>query len=92
MHSATTEDTSWRTRAACRGLTGLFYPSDQETREQQTAAAQAVCARCPVAEQCLAHAVEHNERYGIWGGAAPRERRRLRREWYAHQVGQRCSA
>jgi WhiB family redox-sensing transcriptional regulator len=41
--------------------------------------AKAVCAACPVREQCLAHAVAYDERYGIWGGLNQDERRHLRR-------------
>jgi hypothetical protein len=31
--------------------------------------AKAGCARCPIAAQCLAGAIERGERYGVWGGA-----------------------
>ena len=40
--------------------------------------AKAVCARCPVRAQCLAHALAHGERYGVWGGLSEPERRRLK--------------
>jgi WhiB family redox-sensing transcriptional regulator len=67
---------SWRQRAACRGLDPeIFFPdSDEEAGE-----AKAVCARCPVREACLEHALAHREREGIWGGATERERRRILR-------------
>ena len=39
--------------------------------------AKAVCARCPVRAQCLAHALAHGERFGVWGGLSEPERRRL---------------
>jgi len=39
--------------------------------------AKAVCARCPVRAQCLAHALAHGERFGVWGGFSEPERRRL---------------
>jgi WhiB family redox-sensing transcriptional regulator len=35
---------------------------------------------CPVRAECLGYALEHQERYGIWGGLSERERRRLTRE------------
>jgi len=41
--------------------------------------AKAVCAGCPVCAQCLAHALAHGERYGVWGGLSEPERRRLER-------------
>ena len=30
--------------------------------------------------ECLEYALEHDERFGIWGGLSERERRRLKRE------------
>ncbi len=44
-----------------------------------TAEAKAVCSRCPVRPECLAFALEHRERFGVWGGASERERRRMTR-------------
>ncbi len=35
----------------------------------------ALCARCEIREECLAIAVRHDERRGIWGGTFPHERR-----------------
>ena len=37
--------------------------------------ARRLCRRCPVRDECLAHAVAHNEPVGIWGGLTPSERR-----------------
>lgn len=52
-----------------------FYPEKGgSTRE-----AKAVCRRCPVIDECLAYALEHVERHGIWGGLSERERRRLKK-------------
>ena len=31
-------------------------------------------------EQCLQWAIEHDERFGIWGGLSERERRRYKKE------------
>ncbi|TMR13807.1 WhiB family transcriptional regulator [Nonomuraea turkmeniaca] len=44
--------------------------------------AKAICAGCPVRGDCLRWALEHGERWGIWGGLNPRERRHLRRRGY----------
>lgn len=51
----------------------LFFPE----KGGSTKAAKKVCAACPVAEQCLDYALREGERIGIWGGRAPRERRRM---------------
>lgn len=41
--------------------------------------AKRVCARCPVRVECLNWALEHDERFGIWGGLSERERTKLRK-------------
>lgn len=67
----------WRERAACRGMDqfsffgnemGVIPPID-------LAFAKATCAVCLVKDQCLSVALSNRERYGIWGGLTPAERR-----------------
>lgn len=41
--------------------------------------AKQVCRRCLVRQECLAFAIEHAERYGIWGGFDHHSFRRLHR-------------
>ena len=54
----------------------LFYPEKGgSTRE-----AKQVCARCSVQAECLAYALNHDERFGIWGGTSERQRRRLKHD------------
>lgn len=68
----------WVLRSACSGLAGassLFFPE----QGQPTEAAKAVCATCPVREECLAYALRTVQRHGIWGGTSERERRQMRR-------------
>jgi WhiB family transcriptional regulator, redox-sensing transcriptional regulator len=75
-------DTSWGEHAACLDPgtdPEWFFPlSESGAGARQVAAAKAVCARCPVAAQCLAWAVLTGEPAGIWGGTTPEERRLLR--------------
>jgi WhiB family redox-sensing transcriptional regulator len=52
----------------------VFHPD----KGASVAEAKAVCARCELREPCLAWALETNQRFGVWGGASERERRRLR--------------
>jgi WhiB family redox-sensing transcriptional regulator len=67
----------WQLRAACRGSdTDLFFPERGESSKE----AKAVCAICPVRQQCLDFAISEVEHYGIWGGLSERERRELRRQ------------
>lgn len=66
----------WMGAAECRDLDPeLFYP----TQGGDAASAKAVCAQCCVRLECLAYAIDNNERFGIWGGRSERERRRMRR-------------
>jgi hypothetical protein len=52
-----------------------FFPN----KGGSTRDAKKICARCDVREQCLAYALETDERFGIWGGLSERERRNIRR-------------
>lgn len=64
----------WWEQAACRQVDPeVFFPS----RGESTAQAKAVCAGCPVVEECLAYGM--SEHFGIWGGKSERERRRMAR-------------
>src|SRR4051794_14169037 len=66
------------------GSRGVRFPSATRlppaesgpARIMQVAAAKAVCARCPVREQCLTEALARIP-YGIAGGLTEHERRRL---------------
>ena len=66
----------WHARAACRGVPlAVFFPE----KGHSSAAAKAVCARCPACAECLADAVADAEREGVWGQTTKRERVALRR-------------
>lgn len=93
----------WTEHAACRGMDpDLFFPYTQSGKPpgpQSDAwlAAKATCGRCPVAEECLAHAIAQGETDGMWGGLTPAERRldpvtgTSRHGVYAHdRLGCRC--
>lgn len=77
--SATTwlpERPPWMAEAACLGADPDLFFADTTTA---AAAAKAVCATCPVRADCLDYAVAGNERFGVWGGASVKDRRRIRR-------------
>ena len=42
--------------------------------------AKAICERCPARRDCLEWALKANEKFGVWGGTTPLERRQLRRD------------
>jgi WhiB family redox-sensing transcriptional regulator len=71
----------WRDQAACRNEDPeLYFPiGTSGPALMQTAQAKAVCARCPVQEQCLEWALDHGEILGVWGGTGENERRALQR-------------
>ena len=76
-------EAGWKTKAACAGISfPLFFPNP-ETPLSQVEKAKAVCASCPVAEECLEYALETNQVSGIWGGTTEDERKSLRRKWLA---------
>ena len=67
----------WRQFALCLGHEpDLWFPTDSDGG----ARALSICAACPVRPDCLAWALEHNEKEGIWGGVSPRKRQRMRAE------------
>lgn len=69
----------WTRNAACRDLPPwgkeLFFPIAGETGRE----AKAICAGCPVRQDCLEWALRTKEDDGIWGGMTAPERRRIRR-------------
>lgn len=70
------DEGDWREEALCAQTDPeAFFPEKGgSTRE-----AKRICADCPVRSQCLAYALDHDERHGIWGGFSERERRRLKK-------------
>ena len=66
---------AWAAQAACKGQTALFFPG--RGQPDQAARAKAICAGCPVRLECLEAGLD--EDYGIWGGLAADERRRVGR-------------
>ena len=74
----------WEKHAACQrkpSVADLFFPIRGE--DDKVRLAKSICAECPVQAECLAYALAHNIRYGIWGGKSERERRVLRRRLVA---------
>ena len=76
----------WRARAACAGYPNtLFFPSPDSPDAMTIEKAKAICAACPVMDDCLSYALETNQRSGIWGGTTEKERKSLRRKWLAER-------
>lgn len=69
------EQQDWQERALCAQTDPeAFFPEKGgSTRE-----AKRICQGCEVKDECLEYALEHDERFGIWGGLSERERRRMK--------------
>jgi len=73
-------DKPWRDQAACADAPDVdFFVTPDDA--VGAARAKALCASCPVADDCLAFSIETNQNEGIWGGTTPPERAKLRRMW-----------
>jgi len=78
------ETYEWQYDGACRGVDPeMFFSPDAERgprRRARESAAKALCAVCPVVQECLNHALTVREPYGVWGGLTINERDQLLRE------------
>lgn len=67
---------AWQVDALCAQTDPeAFFPE----KGGSTRDAKRICETCEVRAQCLEFALEHDERFGIWGGLSERERRKLRK-------------
>lgn len=68
----------WQQLGTCRELpTEMFFHPDGErgpNRRNREKKAKAVCAACPVIEQCREHGLSVQEPFGIWGGLTEDDR------------------
>jgi Transcription factor WhiB len=71
---ATAAPDVWKLDGVCRQVDPeLWFPD----KGQSARVATRICAACPVRAECLAYALERDERFGVWGGLSERERRKL---------------
>ncbi|MFE1550606.1 WhiB family transcriptional regulator [Streptomyces sp. NPDC058718] len=54
----------------------LFFPEKGGSVKEP----KLLCAVCPVRQECLAWALDHDVRHGVWGGLSQKELSRLRRQ------------
>lgn len=65
---------SWQDDALCAEIGGdTWYPDKGQSPKD----AKGICYECPVRTQCLQYALDHDERFGVWGGLSETERRKL---------------
>lgn len=71
------DDLAWQASARCAETDPeIFFPEKGGTTRE----AKKVCASCTVRTECLEYALEHDDRFGVWGGLSERERRKLTRQ------------
>lgn len=64
----------WREGALCATSDPeVFFPEKADTAAADIA--KQVCDSCPVVNECLSHALNYGERFGVWGGLTAEERR-----------------
>jgi len=56
------------------GLLPLFYSDNRAEQDM----ARELCFSCPIQLECLEYAILNKEKFGIWGGTLPAERKRLK--------------
>lgn len=67
---------TWTEKAACKGLSHIFYSDFSErpiSRLKRENAAIAICQTCPVIQECRQYA-HANPEYGVWGGETEEQR------------------
>ena len=71
--------TPWREAASCLDVPPdvTFFPDKEDVGA--ISKAKAICATCPVADECLSWAIDTNQSEGVWGGHTAKERRAIRR-------------
>ena len=66
---------TWQNQAACAGYEDpdAFVPNTNSERQQlrETITARAICAVCPVSDQCLTDAIRERDFYTVRGGTVP---------------------
>ncbi len=61
----------------CKHEPDVFHPEKGQGLLLERA--KQLCVECSYTAECLVHALNHDERFGVWGGASAEERREIRR-------------
>ena len=77
----------WLDNAMCANMEpAIFFPPPKANNGP----AKSICYQCPVRNDCLNYALQHNIREGVWGGMGERERQReakRRKDLMSYVVG-----
>ena len=70
----------WTRKGKCLEMDPeLFFPEPGGGHSYLVEMAKKACRGCPVRALCAQYAIDHNERFGIWGGLTGRERANIRK-------------
>lgn len=66
----------WTQWASCKNpaYDADWWWPEKADLDERTKIAVAICRTCRVRDLCLDYAIQHRERYGIWGGSNPAQR------------------
>jgi WhiB family redox-sensing transcriptional regulator len=70
----------WQQRGLPCSINPALFHDDGEPERVKIAkqvVAKQICAGCHVQPECLAHALDHREDHGVWGGMTADERQNL---------------
>jgi WhiB family transcriptional regulator, redox-sensing transcriptional regulator len=75
----------WQDRAECAGVSSwVFFPGENDHRlsphDPAWLKARAFCSACRVRSNCLEFALLLDLKFGMFGGATPKERRAIARD------------
>lgn len=77
LESKSSLEEEWKLLGVCRTVDPeLWFPEDSSNCR----VAKRTCRECPVISECLEYAILNNEKYGVWGGLTPTERKLFRRD------------
>ncbi len=72
----------WAKEALCFGAdTSMFFPEQGSGTTREAKEAISMCKKCPVRVECLMHALNLPESFGIWGGLTYRSRLKILRKY-----------
>lgn len=87
------DPSDWMDGANCAGMDGDIFFTE---RGESTATARSICAECVIRRACAQFALDHNEKWGTWGGLSAKQRLLIKRRKstldveLAKSAGHRC--
>lgn len=87
---------TWRSHAACKDApTEVFFNSEPTKSNYRSITQHArafFCNECPVSQECLDYAADHNITLGVYGGVGPHSRANYRADRISGRHQQQASS